>query len=142
MPNPRRIERLEQHILRTLGPEVSQLADPRLGLVTITRIRLSRDLGLARVNWSCVGTEQERTLSEHALEHARGYLTSVVAEAMATRQTPRLEFHYDESMENAARISEILNKLALERGEDAEEDADGEEGDSSPESDDPGPEMG
>ncbi|MHC4954098.1 MAG: 30S ribosome-binding factor RbfA [Planctomycetota bacterium] len=121
MPNPRRIERLEQVILRTLGPEISQLADPRLGMITITRIRLSRDLALARVNWSCVGTQAERELSAHALEHARGYLQSAIADAMRTRVTPRLEFYFDPSMENAARIGEILHQLAEERGDLEEE---------------------
>ena len=127
MPNPRRIERLEQLIMRTLGSTITQLADPRLGLVTVTRIRLSKDLGVARVNWSCVGTAAERSKSEHALIHAKGYLTGVIASAMATRQTPRLEFHFDESMEKAARISEILHKLAVERGETGEESETGEE---------------
>jgi len=120
MPDPRRIQRLEQLILQTLGPTIAQLDDPRMGLVTVTRIRLSRDLSVARVNWSCVGDEGERNRSEHALEHACGYLQSIVAGAMHTRVTPRLEFHYDESMENAARISGILHKLAVERGETEE----------------------
>ena len=128
MPDPRRIQRLEQLILRTLGPELSQMDDPRLGMVTVTRIRLSRDLSVARVNWSCVATEAERNLSQHALDHARGYLQTVVAQAMQTRTTPKLEFYFDPSMENAARISEILHKLAVERGEheEAEEQPDEE----------------
>ncbi len=140
MPDPRRIQRLEQLILQTLGPTIAQLDDPRMGLVTVTRIRLSRDLSVARVNWSCVGDEGERNRSEHALEHACGYLQSIVAGAMHTRVTPRLEFHHDASMENAARISGILHKLAEERGEheepeeseEPEETAEEESGEQSP----------
>jgi ribosome-binding factor A len=116
MAEPRRIKRLEQHILRTLGPLVAHgLADPRLGLVSVTRVRLSRDLSIARVNWSCVGSEADRSRAEHALEHARGYLQSAVAQAMRTRTTPHLEFHFDPSLENAERINEILHKLEQER---------------------------
>ena len=121
MPDPRRIQRLEQLILQTLGPTISQLDDPRMGLVTVTRIRLSRDLSIARVNWSCVGDDGTQSRSEHALEHARGYLQTVVAQAMQTRVTPQLEFHHDPSMANAVRISEILHKLAVERGDTEEE---------------------
>ena len=131
MADSRRIRRLEQVILRTIGPEISHgLADPRLGVVTVTRIRLSKDLGLARINWSLIGDDADRSRAEHALAHARGHLQSLVADAMRTRTTPRLEFHYDPSMENAARINEILHQLKEERGEtdeDGESEVDGEE---------------
>jgi len=130
MPDNRRIKRLEQVILQTVAPLVSHgLADPRLGMVTVTRIGLSRDLGIARVNWSCLGTDAERSRAARALEHARGYLQSAVARAMKTRTTPHLEFHYDGSMERAARVQEILGVLARERGgdEDGGESADAPE---------------
>ena len=118
MAEPRRIKRLEQHILRTLGPMIAHgLADPRLGLVTVTRVKLSRDLSVARVNWSIVGNDADRSRAEHALDHARGHLQTAVARAMRTRTTPHLEFHYDPSMENAARISEILHRIEEERQE-------------------------
>jgi ribosome-binding factor A len=132
MPNQRRIERLEHLILQIVAPQVSHgLADPRLGMVTVTRIRLSPDLGVARVNWSCLGDEAERSKAAHALEDARGRLQSQVARNLRTRITPRLEFHYDASLEKAARVSRILEDLARERGEaevDQEEEvAEGEE---------------
>jgi len=122
MPEPRRIKRLEQRILRTIGPMIAHgLADPRLGLVTVTRVKLARDLSLARINWSCVGDDADRSRAEHALKHARGYLQTAVAKAMQTRTTPHLEFHFDASMENAARIDEILTKLEKERRKGEEE---------------------
>jgi ribosome-binding factor A len=118
MADPRRIQRLEQQILRTIGPLIAHgLADPRLGMVSVTRVRLSRDLSIARVNWSSVGSEADRSRAEHALDHARGYLQSAVAKALRTRTTPHLEFHFDPSMENAARINEILHHLEQERKE-------------------------
>ncbi|MHC4940863.1 MAG: 30S ribosome-binding factor RbfA [Planctomycetota bacterium] len=118
MAEPRRIKRLEQLILRTIGPMISHgLADPRLGLVTVTRVKLSRDLSVARINWSIVGSDADRSRAEHALDHARGHLQTAVAQAMRTRTTPHLEFHYDPSMENAARIHEILHEIEEERRE-------------------------
>ena len=116
MPDKRRIERLENQILQTVGPLISHgLADPRLALVTVTRIRLAPDLSVARVNWSSMGDPKERSKASHALEHARGHLQSAVARNMRTRTTPRLEFHYDESIEKAARINTILGDIARER---------------------------
>ena len=118
MAEPRRVKRLEQVILRTLGPMISYgLADPRLGLVSVTRVKLSRDLSVARINWSCVGTEADRSRATHALDHARGHLQTAVASALRTRTTPHLEFHFDPSMENAARINEILHTIEQERRE-------------------------
>ena len=128
MADKRRLLRLERAILQTVGPLIAHgLADPRLGLVTVTRIRLSADLGVARVNWSCIGSEADRSKSAHALEDARGRLQGAVAKSLKTRVTPHLEFHYDASLEKAARINEILAQLARERGEDPDAEVEAEE---------------
>ena len=118
MPDKRRIERLEHLILETVAPLISHsLSDPRLEMVTVTRVHLSPDLSVARVNWSTIGDDAARNKARHALDDARGYLTAAVARTMRTRTTPRLEFHYDDSIEKATRISAILDRLARERAE-------------------------
>jgi len=118
MADPRRVRRLEAAILQTVAPLVSHgLSDPRLSLVTVTRIRLSRDLSVARVNWSVLGEDADRSRAAHALEHARGTLTKAVAQRLQTRVTPRLEFHFDPSLEKAQRVNEVLDQLARERAE-------------------------
>ena len=130
MPDPRRIKRLEKVILHTVAPEVSHgLRDPRLQFVTVTRIRLSSDLSVARVNWSILGGEADRNKAQRALEDARGRLQGKIGRSMQTRVLPRLEFYYDESLEKAARVGEILDKLARERAENEpkEEEAKQEE---------------
>jgi len=116
VPNERRIKRLENVILHAVAPLVAHgLADPRLEMVTVTRVRLSPDLAVARINWSTIGDDGDRSKAGHALQHARGRLQRAVADAMQTRTTPRLEFHYDESIEKGIRVTEILNELARER---------------------------
>ena len=132
MPDARRIKRLEQALLEAVGPAISQgLADPRLTMITVTRIRLSPDLSIARVNWSCLGSAGDRSKAQHALEDARGPLQAAVANRLRTRITPRLEFHFDEGLERAARVDEILGKLAAERrereGKDEDEKAETEQ---------------
>jgi ribosome-binding factor A len=128
MADKRRIKRLENVILQAVAPMVAHgLTDPRLSMVTVTRIRLSPDLSVARVNWSCMGSEADRSKAAHALEAARGVLQGAVAKAMQTRTTPRLHFHFDESLAKALRVTEILEDLARERAAregPAEEDAD------------------
>ena len=118
MPDARRLLRLEKQILHAVAPLVAHgLLDPRLRLVTVTRIRLSPDLSVARVNWSCLGDRADRSKVARALEHARGRIQAEVAKATRTRTTPHLQFHFDESLEKAQRALDILAKLERERGE-------------------------
>lgn len=118
MPDKRRLQRLENAILQTVAPLISHgLSDPRLGLITVTRIRLSADLAIARVNWSCMGDPADRAKAAHALEDARGVLQGAVGRNLNTRVTPRLEFHFDESLAKAVRVNTILDELARERRE-------------------------
>ena len=118
MAEPRRIKRLETAILQTVGPLVSHgLMDPRLSMVTVTGIRLTPDLSIARVNWSILGSDADRSKAAHALEHARGYLQAAVAKRIQTRLTPVMEFHFDESLEKAQRVNRLLDQIARERAE-------------------------
>jgi len=112
----RRIKRLETAILETVAPLVAHgLADPRLGMVTVTRVHLAPDLSIAHVNWSTLGGASEESKAAHALEHARGRIQKAVAAALQTRVTPKLVFHYDESLARAQRVTDVLDKLARER---------------------------
>jgi ribosome-binding factor A len=118
MADKRRLKRLETLILETVAPLVAHgLSDPRLGMVTVTRVHLSPDLSVAHVNWSTLGGASAESKAKHALEHARGKIQSAVAKALQTRVTPHLEFHFDESLARAQRVTEVLTKLAQERAE-------------------------
>ena len=132
MADKRRIERLEQVILQTVSPMVAYgLADPRLtdNMVTITRVKLSGDLSIARINWSCMGGDGDRSKAAHALEQARGPVQSAIGNAMRTRKTPRVQFHYDESLAKSQTINEILEKIELERAaRNPAPEPDGEQG--------------
>jgi ribosome-binding factor A len=138
MPLPRRIVRLQQLILEVAAGTVQRdLADPRLGFVTLTRVRLSSDLAEAVIHWSCLGTDAERRKSARALSDATGLVQAVVAKAIGTRVTPTLTFRYDPTLERAGHLETLFEKIKQERppeepapdaspaaDEDAEEDAD------------------
>jgi ribosome-binding factor A len=116
MADRRRIQRLEALILQTVAPLVSHgLSDPRLAMVTVTRVKLAADLSVARVNWSTLGGPGDVAKVQHALEHARGPLQAAVAAALRTRVTPRLLFHYDESLARGQRVTEVLEQISRER---------------------------
>ena len=97
MADAMRIKRLEQAILQTVGPLLAHgLSDPRLEMVTVTRVRLSRDMSVARINWSCMGSRADRSKAEHALRNATGPVQRAIADNLQTRVTPRVHFHFDE----------------------------------------------
>lgn len=124
MPPPRRIQRLQQMILEVAATTVQrELSDPRLGFVTLTHVRLAPDLTQATVFWSCLGTEADKRKCARALSAATPVVQSVVAKAIRTRVTPRLEFRYDPTLIQAERLETIFQKLRDEKPAPPEEPA-------------------
>ena len=102
-------------------------SDPRIGMVSITRVKLTPDLSHAQVWWSALGTEAEQRTTQRGLEDALPVLQRAVAHAMQTRVTPKLEVRHDETLEKAQRLETIFQQLREERGEDDPEDAEQDE---------------
>jgi len=123
-----RLQRLSELVQRKASEVILyELKDPRMGFVTVTRVRLSRDLRHAVIYYSVVGDEGERSRTTHALEHARGYIQSQIAAAMKTRVTPAIRFEYDASVEGSVRVSRILLEIAEEDSDGLEASPDEEE---------------
>lgn len=124
MPADRRVLRLQQLLLETVATTVQRdLDDPRIGMVTITRVKLAKDLTQATVYWSTIEEGGPRRTSERGLEDALPVIQRAVANVMGTRQTPQLTLKFDAGLENAARIDSIFAKLSRERGEEPKADA-------------------
>jgi ribosome-binding factor A len=116
-----RLNRLTQLVHRRASEIVLyDLKDPRLGLVTVTRVKLARDLKHAIIFYSVIGSDADRSKTQHALESARGHVQSQIAATMRTRVTPIIRFEYDESVEGAVRVSRILEEIRRDRPEEAE----------------------
>ncbi len=116
-----RLERITQLVQRTASEVIAyELKDPRMGFVTVSRVKLSRDIRHATVFWSIVGTDGERSRTAHALEAATGYVQGRIARALDTRVTPLIRFEYDQAVEGSVRVSRILDELREERGEEEE----------------------
>jgi ribosome-binding factor A len=85
-----------------------QVKDPRLGMVTITDVRVSGDLHDATLFYTVFGTDEERVASAAALESAKGVLRSEVGRQTGVRFTPTLTFTPDVVPETAQHINELL----------------------------------
>jgi ribosome-binding factor A len=95
-----------------------EMADPRLGFATVTRVGITPDLTLARVWVSVYGPDADQAKTLSALTDAAGWLRHRLGERMTMRQVPRLEFHPDASIAEGDRVLSLLRDL------DAETEAD------------------
>ena len=110
--NPRaaRIAALIQRVIASSME--AQLHDKRLANVTITEVRVTNDLQIAKVYWTQLGHEGheqgERRRAQQALNQAKGRLRSLVGTKAGLRLTPQLEFIFDEVPGEAHEIEDIL----------------------------------
>ncbi|PJM75576.1 30S ribosome-binding factor RbfA [Bifidobacterium simiarum] len=116
--NPRAV-RIAGLIKRVVAQALErELHDPRLDNVTITDVRVTNDMQLARIFWTQLGTEGkaegQRKRANQALNKAKGHLRSLVGRKAGLRLTPVLEFKYDEVPGEATEIEDILS-VALKR---------------------------
>ena len=102
-----------------LRQEISQLLyqdlkDPRLsGVVTITRVETSSDLGYARVFVSVLGNPEEETTALDGINSAAGFLRRELRVRLALRHIPVLKFILDRSMKQAEHIVNVMDHLSL-----------------------------
>jgi ribosome-binding factor A len=109
MADAARARRLAGRIKQIVATGIeTQIKDPRLGMVTITDVRLTGDLHDATVFYTVLGSEEERTASAVALESAKGVLRSEVGRQTGVRFTPTLTFALDAVPESAQHIDDLL----------------------------------
>lgn len=106
--------RLAEQISRELSGVIQmEMRDPRLGMVTITAVELSRDLSVAKVHYT-VFEEDKKTSTQKVLESSEGFLRKHLASTLSIRSLPRLAFYYDESIERGSRISSMIDKAVAD----------------------------
>ena len=112
-------EQIREHIAMMLLR--GELSDPRLKNMTINSVRVSPDLQIAKVYYSILGEQAQRDAAEKALKQASGFVRHSLGDALKLRYTPVVQFFFDESIERAARISEIIEKVKKEDRDAANE---------------------
>jgi ribosome-binding factor A len=104
-----RARRLAARIKQIVASGIEmQIKDPRLGMVTITDVRLTGDLHDATIFYTVLGSDAERTASAAALESAKGVLRSEVGRQTGVRFTPTLTFVLDSLPADARHIDDLL----------------------------------
>jgi ribosome-binding factor A len=88
-----------------------KISDPRLELVTVSEVKLTKDLRDAYVYFSVSGGEKARKDAEEGFKSASGFLRKELAGRLGLRFMPKLKFFYDESFDYGSHIDSILNTL-------------------------------
>ncbi len=122
-----RVHRLEDQVQKELAHLIQhELRDPRIGMVTISAVRLSKDLGYADVYVTVLSTsagvgdaseEEVRRQSLKGLNAASGYLRNLLGKILTVRMIPRLRFHYDEVLARAQHLSNLIQEAVRQEDE-------------------------
>jgi len=105
-------EQIRQELSQILAQQVH---DPGIGFITLTRVKVTPDLQLARVLYTVMGDDKQKKETVKALERAIPFLRRQIGSRVRLRRVPDLQFFYDESIEHQDRIEQILLDLKRER---------------------------
>jgi ribosome-binding factor A len=106
-PRTRRIgEQMQRELAALIRDGVK---DPRVGMVTVSAVEVTRDLAHAKVFVTVLGDEKARRNTMTALASAAGFLRHELGQRMLTRTVPQLRFVYDESIEHGTRLSALID---------------------------------
>jgi len=124
--NYKRTDRVADQIQKELAQLIAyQVKDPRVGMVTITGVDVTREFDHAKVFFTVMGADQEGikdTLT--GLSKAAGFLRRELGKAIRLRTIPQLHFHYDSTIENAAHLSSLIEQAVKSDKHLSDDDSD------------------
>ena len=124
-----RKERINERIKELLGELIlSRIKDPRIGLVTITSVKVAPDLSTAKVYFTVMGDEETRKETREGLRSAKSFLRKTIGRDLKIRQAPDLRFVYDDSLDRAMRIEDAFGRIRNESDTETEAVDDAHEG--------------
>lgn len=111
-----RQERVSELLFEELSILIgNELEDPRLSLLSVTSVDVSRDLRTVKVYVNHSDETVTRRAVLNGLKKATPFMRRQIAQRCGLRVVPELIFYYDESPERAARVDELLRRIAAER---------------------------
>jgi ribosome-binding factor A len=110
-----RTQRVADYLQRELAALIQhEVRDPRVGMVSITGVDVSRDLGHARVYYTMMGSDSSEDASEstEALNKAAGFLRSQLSRSSNMRSVPQLRFYFDSSVGRGRDLENLIRRAA------------------------------
>lgn len=106
-----RSRRIAEQIQRELSEVIRlELKDPRVGMITITDVEVSRDYSHAKVFFTLLGDSSKVEETTAGLLRAAGFLRSQLAQRLKLRIVPQLQFKFDVSVERGVRLSRLIDE--------------------------------
>ena len=107
-----RMDRVNQLVKREISNIIQrELEDPRLSLVSISHVDVSKDLRFAKVYFSVLGDEKGAAHAQDGLDGARGFIRKRVGQEIRLKFIPELSFFYDDSLEFNIRLKQDLERM-------------------------------
>lgn len=109
----KRTDRVADQLQQELAVLIQrEIKDPRLGMVTVSGVTVSRDLGYADVHITLLGDDEPQRIKENlaVLKRAAGFLRSQIAQRIKLRHVPELRFHYDASVARGHKLSSLIDE--------------------------------
>jgi len=111
-------EQMQRELAQLIQREVK---DPRLGMVTVSGVDVSRDYSTAKVYITVLGENADPAQTLSILNKVSGFLRHELGQRMVLRTIPALTFHYDESVERGSELSRLIDE-AVSKDRDSNED--------------------
>ncbi len=113
-----RTQRIGDQMQRELALLIQrEIKDPRLGLVTITAVDVSRDLSHAKIFITIMGQDDDQDAVKgnlRILNDAAGFLRMQLGKSMKLRTVPQLHFNYDASIRRGVELSSLIERAVAE----------------------------
>ena len=110
-----RIEKVSEALKQEVSNIIhDELRDPRLGFITVMRVEVTRDLQIAKVFYSVMGSPEQKLKCGEALESATGFIRRLVGDRLRLRFTPEVIFKLDKSVDYSIEIAEKIERVKNE----------------------------
>ncbi|MGH8268817.1 MAG: 30S ribosome-binding factor RbfA [Steroidobacteraceae bacterium] len=114
-----RLRKIEAELQRVLAELIArEVKDPRVGTVTITSVRLSADMAVAKVFYAPFVSAHPQEEVQSGLSRAAGFLRGEAGRRLGLRHAPRLDFVFDDTTEKAARLTGIIDRAVARDSKD------------------------
>lgn len=110
-----RTQRVADYLQRELAALIQhEVRDPRLGMVSVTGVKVSRDMGHARIYFTVLGSDSSEDAREatEVLNKAAGFLRSQLSRDSSMRMVPQLRFYFDSSVGRGRDLEDLIRKAA------------------------------
>lgn len=112
MPQGSRPDRVGDQIRAEVADLLArELQDPGLGFVTLTRVRVTADLQIARIYYTSLGDDRARRATRGALDRATPFIRRQIGSRLRLRRVPEIQFVFDESVEQQERLERLLQEI-------------------------------